>query len=114
MKLLFDQNISHRILKIISYQFEGSATVKSENLIDSSDKVIWDFAKKSNYIIVTQDSDFNDLNLMYGYPPKIIWVRTGNIKTEELSNLLKNHYTEIKCFEANQNYGCFEIVEIRR
>lgn len=53
MKLLFDQNISHRILKIVSYQFEGSTTVKSENLIDSSDKVIWDFAKKSNYIIVT-------------------------------------------------------------
>ena len=46
MKLLFDQNISHRILKILSNDFEGSTTVKSENLIDSSDKAIWEFAKK--------------------------------------------------------------------
>jgi len=114
MKLLFDQNISHRILKILSTEFEGSTTVKSENLINSSDKSIWEFAKKSNYIIVTQDSDFNDLNLLNGFPPKIIWIRTGNLKTEELANILKNHIEEIKDFESNQNFGCFEILAIKK
>ncbi|WP_367241693.1 DUF5615 family PIN-like protein [uncultured Fluviicola sp.] len=83
MKLIFDQNISHRILKILSGHFTGSTSVKTENLIDSSDKAIWEFAKKSNYIIVTQDSDFNDLNSLYGFPPKIIWIRTGNLRTEK-------------------------------
>jgi predicted nuclease of predicted toxin-antitoxin system len=76
MKLLFDQNISHRILKILSNEFEDSTTIKSENLINSTDKYIWEFAKKSKYIIITQDSDFNDLNLLNGFPPKIIWIRT--------------------------------------
>ena len=114
MKLLFDQNISHRILKILSNEFEGSTTVKKENLIDSSDKAIWEFAKKSNYTIVTQDSDFNDLNLLNGFPPKIIWIRTGNLKTEELANILKNHFGELKDFEKNQNFGCFEILAIRK
>ena len=114
MKLLFDQNISHRILKILSTEFEGSTTVKSERLINNSDKSIWEFAKKSNYIIVTQDSDFNDLNLLNGFPPKIIWIRTGNLKTEELANILKNHFTEIKDFENDQNFGCFEILAIKK
>ena len=114
MKLLFDQNISHRILKILSNEFEGSTTVKNEKLIDSSDKAIWEFAKKSNYTIVTQDSDFNDLNLLNGFPPKIIWIRTGNLKTEELANILKNHFGELKDFENNQNFGCFEILAIRK
>ena len=114
MKLLFDQNISHRILKILSDQFADSTSVKQENLIDSSDKVIWEFAKKSNYIIVTQDSDFNDFNSLYGFPPKIIWIRTGNLKTEELAYVLKNHFLEIKDFENNPKYGCFEILAIKK
>lgn len=114
MKLLFDQNISHRILKILSNDFEESTTVKNENLIDCTDKAIWAFAKKSNYTIVTQDSDFNDLNLLNGFPPKIIWIRAGNLKTEELANILKNHLEELKDFESNQNFGCFEILAIKK
>ncbi|SCX87106.1 DUF5615 family PIN-like protein [Flavobacterium caeni] len=114
MRLLFDQNISHRILKILSDEFSGSTLVKSENLIDSSDKTIWEFAKKSNYIIVTQDSDFNDLNSLYGFPPKIIWIRTGNLKTEELAKILKIHFSEIQEFENNPSFGCFEILTIKK
>ena len=72
MKLLFDQNRSHRILKITKEDFPDSTAVKNENLLNSADKVIWDFAKKSNYIVVTLDSDFNDFNILYGFPPKII------------------------------------------
>ena len=114
MKLLFDQNISHKIIKILSAEFSGSTTVKSEKLIDSLDKSIWEFAKKSNYIIVTQDSDFNDLNLLYGFPPKIIWIRTGNVRTEELANILKSHFSEIQDFENNPSFGCFEILTLKK
>ena len=114
MKLIFDQNISHRILKILSRNFTGSTSVKTENLIDSSDKVIWEFAKKSNYIIVTQDSDFNDLNSLYGFPPKIIWIRTGNLRTEKIADILESHFLEIQDFENNPNFGCFEILTIKK
>jgi len=112
MKLLFDQNISHRILKYLSEDYFGSSTVKAERLIDHSDKLIWEFAKKSNYTIVTQDSDFNDLNLLHGFPPKIIWIRTGNLQTETLANLLNTHSAEVQEFFNNPNFGCFEILSI--
>ena len=81
MRLLFDQNISHRILKLLSPQFLESSTVKAEGLINASDLEILEFAKHNNFTIVTQDSDFNDLNILKGFPPKVIWIRTGNIST---------------------------------
>jgi predicted nuclease of predicted toxin-antitoxin system len=70
MRFLFDQNISHRILAHLSDQFSGSNSIKKAGIIDSSDRRVWEFAKENKYTIVTQDSDFNDLNLVLGFPPK--------------------------------------------
>jgi len=114
MRLLFDQNISHRILKLIPEKYFYATSVKAEGLINASDIEIWEFAQLNNYIIVTQDSDFNDLNLLYGFPPKIIWIRTGNLSTHLIADLLKDYYTEIYSFVNNENYGCFEIFHTKR
>lgn len=97
----------------LTVDFKGSTTIKSEALLDANDKEIWDFAKDNNYCIVTQDSDFNDLNLLFGPPPKVIWIRTGNLKNEELAKLLIEHFTEIDRFLHDQKYGCFEIVKFK-
>jgi predicted nuclease of predicted toxin-antitoxin system len=78
MKFLFDQNISHRILDRFPELFKESTSIKKEGLINESDKNIWEFAKLKNFVIVTQDSDFNDLTALFGFPPKIIWIRSGN------------------------------------
>jgi len=80
MRLLFDQNISHRILRFLGSGFPQCTTVKDENLTDFSDRKIWDFAKQNNFAIITLDSDLNDLNSLFGHPPKIIWLRTKNLK----------------------------------
>lgn len=79
MKLLFDQNISHRILKFLTPGFSNCTSIKDEGLINYNDKKIWDFAKVNDFSIVTLDLDFNDLNSLFGYPPKIIWLRTKNL-----------------------------------
>ncbi|MCF8363291.1 MAG: DUF5615 family PIN-like protein [Prolixibacteraceae bacterium] len=113
MRFLFDQNISHKILKIIPEIYAESTTVKNEGLINATDKEIWDYAKKHNYIIVTQDSDFNDLNSLYGFPPKIIWLRMGNLKTTSIVNILVEYTDEINNFINDKNYGCFEILKIK-
>jgi predicted nuclease of predicted toxin-antitoxin system len=109
MKLLFDQNISFRILKKLSDSFPGSIHIKNEGLINASDLDIWEFAKNNKFTIVSQDSDFNDINLIKGFPPKIIWIKTGNLNTEEITILLLKHQMEIEEFLVDENLGCFEI-----
>ncbi|MFN4198238.1 MAG: DUF5615 family PIN-like protein [Flavobacterium sp.] len=113
MKFLFDQNISHRVLKYVLDEYPESTTVKEQNLINASDRTIWDFAKTHDYIIITQDSDFNDLNSLYGFPPKIIWFRLGNLKTKEIGDFMKLHKRELSIFLEDKNYGCFEIHKLK-
>ena len=114
MKFLFDQNISHRILSRIPDQFKESTSVKKEHLTDASDLIIWEFAKQNNYIIVTQDSDFNDLTTLFGFPPKIIWIRSGNLKTEEIADLLISYSDSIQSFINDKDLGCFEIIRLAK
>jgi predicted nuclease of predicted toxin-antitoxin system len=112
MKFLFDQNISHRILSLLPEQFSGSTSVKKEGLINAYDKQIWDFARLNNYIIVTQDSDFNDLSTLFGFPPKIIWIRTGNLKTKAILDILIDNYSDLQKFKSDSELGCFEIIKL--
>jgi predicted nuclease of predicted toxin-antitoxin system len=114
MRFLFDQNISHRILLSLPDKFIGSTHVKNEGLINYPDYQIWEFAKIQDYIIVTQDSDFNDLNSLFGFPPKIIWIRTGNLKTQAILDILIEYFNDIEKFIEDKNYGCFEIIRIRK
>ena len=59
MKLLFDQNISRKILPLISEKFPNSDQVYRLGLQESNDDEIWDYAKRNGYTIVTKDSDFH-------------------------------------------------------
>ncbi len=114
MRFLFDQNISHRILKLIPEKYSSSTSVKQEGLINSSDRNIWEFSRLNNYTIVTQDSDFNDLNSLLGFPPKIIWIRTGNLKTQTIVDILTNYADEINNFMGDDSFGCFEIFSLKK
>ena len=113
MRFLFDQNISHRILKLISEKYSDSTTIKKEGLINASDRQIWEFARLNKYIIITQDSDFNELNSLFGFPPKIIWIRTGNLKPQAIADIIIDYSKEIDKFNEDKKYGCFEIFRLK-
>jgi predicted nuclease of predicted toxin-antitoxin system len=113
MKLLFDQNISLRILKKLPEIFYGSSHVKTEGLMNSPDLEIWQYARVHHFIIVTQDSDFNDLYLIKGFPPKILWFQTGNLQTAELALILKNRQNDLIDFSNNNELGCMEISRLK-
>jgi predicted nuclease of predicted toxin-antitoxin system len=109
VKLLFDQNISFRIIKIISIHFPESAQVRGLNLEGSTDRQIWEYAKLNNYVIVSFDADFYDYSNLYGHPPKTIWLRTGNTKTLYIANLLIQKENLIKSFLDDGEISCLEI-----
>ena len=96
MKLLFDQNISFRITKKLLDLFPNCKHVSDCGLMDCDDHDIWEYAGKNNYSIVTFDSDFYDISVISGHPPKIIWIREGNLTTKEIVQLLMNKKDAIK------------------
>ncbi|HRK27225.1 MAG TPA: DUF5615 family PIN-like protein [Chitinophagales bacterium] len=87
MKLLFDQNISYRLVKLIDKVFPEAKQITEVGLENCTDRQVWDFAKTNDYCVVTFDSDFFDFSNIYGWPPKVIWLRTGNRRTVELAKL---------------------------
>ncbi len=112
MKLLFDQNISYRIIGKLPEILSGSKHVAECGLTNSDDSEIWEFSRINDFTIVTFDSDFFDLSLINGHPPKIIWIRTGNISTSSILNLLISNINAIERFifdEAYTDIACIEI-----
>jgi predicted nuclease of predicted toxin-antitoxin system len=109
MNLLFDQNISYRILNCLPETFSNSRHVRTAGLENQTDSIIWQYARDNNYMIVTFDADFYDISLIYGFPPKIIWLRTGNLTTAKIAELLINHYQDISTFSDNTELSCMEI-----
>jgi predicted nuclease of predicted toxin-antitoxin system len=114
MKLLFDQNISYRILKLLTEEYRESTHVKSEGMINAPDRQIWEFAKKNGFIVVTKDSDFNDLNSLYGFPPKVIWLRLGNLPTKQVYEVLLDKFNDLQTFNNDNQLGVFEILYLQK
>lgn len=109
MKLLLDQNISRRILQPLLEKFPDSNQVYLLNLAESDDLAIWHYAKENDYTIVTKDSDFHEFSLIYGPPPKIIWLKCGNVGNQYILDRLLNCYEEIASFMQNNHTACLEI-----
>lgn len=111
MKLLLDQNISYRLVKKLESVFPEIQQVTSLGLSNKSDRSIRDFAKKEGFIVVTFDSDFYDLSLTEGHPPKIIWIKSGNLTTDHLADLLTRKATQIQQFAQDKELSCLEIID---
>lgn len=112
MRLLLDQNISFRVSKNLSKVFPGICHVKQEGLENASDMEIWQYARKNDLAIVTFDADFSDISLIKGIPPKIIWLRTGNMNTKEITECLRSHQFVISMFLNNKEYKDIDCLEI--
>jgi predicted nuclease of predicted toxin-antitoxin system len=83
--------------------------VKSEGLNDCNDAEIWQFAKRNGFTIVTFDADFFDLSLVRKFPPKIVWLRTGNLTTFEIAERIIQNCSNIISFIDNPEQYCLEI-----
>ncbi|MBK6904915.1 MAG: DUF5615 family PIN-like protein [Saprospirales bacterium] len=84
--LLLDNNISPRLCKKLEAHFPGTVHVEDIGLDDSPDVVVWDYAINNGLTVVSKDSDFNNILHLKGYPPKVIWLRCGNVTTSFWKN----------------------------
>jgi predicted nuclease of predicted toxin-antitoxin system len=110
MKLLLDENLSRRIVPFIQDTYPDSTQVALVGLEKMSDKMIRQYAIDHNYIITTKDADFYEMNLVYGQPPKIIWIKAGNQTKAAIINLLIDNKKIIEHFLLDEDKDCVEII----
>ncbi len=109
MKLLFDQNLSFKLCKQLADEFPDSNQVRLLGLDEANDGIIWDHAKANGFTLVTQDSDFADMAALFGPPPKVILLRSGNQPTSVVAELLREQADALRKFEQDDSASCWEI-----
>jgi len=78
MRLLFDHNLSPRLVRGLADRYSDTTHVFLVGLDRASDMAVWTYAQTNDYMIVTKDSDFSDVSVLRGFPPKVIWLRLGS------------------------------------
>lgn len=109
MRLLLDQNLSFKITKGIKDLFPDTRHISDLNLDGCADLDIWNYARNNTYCIETFDSDFIDISVLNGFPPKIIWLRIGNSSTESIVQIIKSNYLIISEFLLSVENAYLEI-----
>jgi predicted nuclease of predicted toxin-antitoxin system len=109
MKLLLDENLSRRIVPFLQADFPGTSQVAMEGLERGSDLDVWRYAKENDFVIVTKDSDFYELSLLHGTPPKVIWLQVGNVSKATVMELLLDNRETIVRLLADPEIACVEI-----
>jgi predicted nuclease of predicted toxin-antitoxin system len=102
MKLLFDQNLSPRLSRLLADIYPASVHVREVGLRDADDILIWEYAKAHGFALVSKDSDFQQRSLLIGAPPKFIWLRVGNCTVATTEILLRRHSAAIHTFDLDQ------------
>ena len=98
MKLLLDQNLSSRLVGRLATLFPESTHVRDVGLERADDSTVWEYAAEHGFTIVSKDSDFHQRALVFGHPPKVIWIRLGNCTTRDVEELLRRRAPEIGQF----------------
>lgn len=109
MKLLFDENLSPRLVDALIRDFPDSVHVHAIGYGGASDSEVWSYARVGNFIIVTKDVDFSDRSTLYGHPPKIIWIRMGNSTTDRIKTALTAQIEQIEAFGKDPDLSVLAI-----
>ena len=74
MKLLFDENLSPQLVRLLNDLFPHSIHVRDVGLKAADDPLVWKYAQDNGLIICSKDSDMHQRSFVFGYPPKVVWV----------------------------------------
>jgi len=109
MKLLFDQNLSPRLVEILNDVFPEGVHMSQVGLSQASDEALWNYARANGMVICTKDTDFLDMSVLHAFPPKVIWLAHGDYTTSQVEALLRMHADAIAAFAADDVSGTLAL-----
>lgn len=98
MKLLFDENLSPRLVALLHSEYPDSQHVDLAGLCGSPDARVWQYAKEHGLTIVSKDNDFRQMSFLHGPPPKVVWHSVGNAGTKVVARLLRGRADVLRGF----------------
>ena len=101
MKLLFDENLSPKLPRLLEAMFPASVHARDCGLLGQTDDDVWAYARANGFTIISKDSDFQQRSFLYGEPPKVRWLRVGNCSRNHMVELITTRVREIHAFGAD-------------
>ena len=114
MKLLFDENLSPKLVALLEEEYPGSVHVRDLRLKGAPDRRIWDHARENGFVIVSKDDDFRQRGFLHGAPPKVVWLQVGNAGTPPIAELLRERAPELHRFESEDESAVLILSMVRR
>ena len=112
MKLLLDENLSRRLVPFLQNAYPNTSQVVLLGMESASDREIWQTAKANDYVIVTRDADFEELSLVLGQPPKIIWLKMKNQSRATILKILIDNHKLIEDALNVNDLACVELTHV--
>jgi predicted nuclease of predicted toxin-antitoxin system len=91
-RLLIDENLPYSLGARLGVDYIHASQIADQ----ASDSLLWQQARAKDWVVLTRDTDFFDRLLLYGPPPKVIWVRLGNVRKNELLKILSERWPIIE------------------
>ena len=114
MKLLFDHNLSHKLVGRLGDIFPGSEHVRNVGLREATDHAVWEYAKSRGFAIVSKDEDFHQLSFLRGAPPKVVWVKLGNCATGDVERVLRDNRPNLLMFDSDEDAAFLVVAGVGR
>lgn len=109
MTLLLDENLSRRMVPALQQRFPESTQVALVGLERTADASLWDYARQHGFVLVSKDDDFRDLQMLRGYPPKLIVLRVGNAGNADVLEALLGAADQIVATLQRDDVGIVEV-----
>ncbi len=77
--------------------------MRDVHLVEAEDLIVWQYAAAHGLPLVSKDSDFHQMSLLHGQPPKTVWLRVGNTPTSIIVKLLREHHADLRAFNDDRN-----------
>jgi predicted nuclease of predicted toxin-antitoxin system len=109
VSLLFDQNLSWRLVRLLAVEYPGSEQVVTAGLSGADDRAVFAYAASRGLAVVSKDKDLRDLSAVLGPPPKVVWLRVGNGPTRDIEDLLRQRRADVMAFLAAPSAAVLEL-----
>jgi predicted nuclease of predicted toxin-antitoxin system len=105
IRLLLDENLSERLLPLLSEQFPDSRHARLLGLGGADELAICEMAKFESFQLGHQGRGFLRLSMSRGFPPKVICLAIGNAGNASTAALLLDHAAANEAFSNHPEAG---------